>query len=440
MPDEFKQPKSINDKWIDSESAKGKQIGSVNYFDRIREQANRPINPLTSALVGMAKAFPQLQQSAQYQNPLISALVGGGIGSQVPGQMQAQQQEQAMNSIKNMPAEEKFPEFVDANPWAKGMTLEDLRVMGPIIMSAQKQTASTVQNTFNTTSIPYIKESLKSKGIDDPIEQERVAQTLIGLPFSALDDIKAKNRPTRGLKDWKVISNDLGIPTRVEGVNELDNTPFSQNFAENNKLTTDLLAIGKGKKAIDVLYNSFNSMLPTQKQELAKTLYENGVGNNQNIEDEAGFVQRLKGVIDVALTKPAFGGVQGEKLKAFRSALEANIPLIARSLGHSGVLTELDVMKSFGIAPDAKGTLVENAERRRIYDSLVTSNRDVLIGRYTPVYGQKIDMDKMNKVLGFSPSKEPTQPTKIRVRDLATGKTGMVSEKFFDPKKYERID
>jgi hypothetical protein len=208
----------------------------------------------------------------------------------------------------------------------------------------------------------------------------------------------------------------------------------------------------QGKKALDVIYDNFFKLKDEQKKVLSKVMAESGIGD-RNIDlktdeqrlkgeiDGAGFIQRLKGVIDRALLKPAFGGDEGQKVKALFNILEANIPKIARGLGHTGVLTELDVMKSFGVAPDITGTMIENKERQRLYNELLLNNVNTLLDSYTPFGDEKIDREKLMKKVGLSGgtnTKEKGTQT-IRVKLKATGQTGNLLESDFNPDKYERI-
>jgi hypothetical protein len=180
------------------------------------------------------------------------------------------------------------------------------------------------------------------------------------------------------------------------------------------------------------MYERFAALSPNERKALSSAAA--GVTPTNIAGDEMGAVQRLKGVVNVALTRPGMGGVKGEKLKGLMSAIEANIPLIARGLGHTGVLTELDVIKSFGVTPDPKGTEIENAERRSIYNAMLRGNVDNILGGVVPVSGVGVDKDAVYRRLGII---TPPQPKAKKSADDRVDE--LIASGMSEDEAYEKI-
>lgn len=437
MPDEFKQSDYIGEKKIASEAARGKEFASVNYFDRIREQANKPINPLTSALVGLAKAFPQLQQAAQYQNPLISALVGGGIGSQVPGQLQAQQQEQVMSQIDNAPMDEVAPDFVAANPWAKGIPVGTFqKIAGPLSAMMKKE------NTLDESDIGYI-ESVLGNLKYSPEDVKRLAPSFVGQPISALKGLKTQAAPG-------VVG---GEPEYTQGGIDLAAEQFLATGAlpalgmGKTKVRADIInkaadiAAQKNLKAEDVASSraSFKadatSLAQISKQRDFALAFEKTANSNLDIADSwSDKVGRTGSPVINNLWLKVKGKYAGDPdTLAFEAAIKTAANEYAKVVtGQTGgaavsdsARAETDRMLNSAYSPEAFKQVIgvmkqEMLNREKGYDEQIS----LLKQRLNPNTKQK----------------EPvSQQTKIRVKQISTGKVGTILESDFNPTKYERI-
>jgi hypothetical protein len=59
------------------------------------------------------------------------------------------------------------------------------------------------------------------------------------------------------------------------------------------------------------------------------------------------------------------------------------------------------VIKSFGILPDPRGTLLATQERQKVYNKLIRGRVDQIAKSYRPIKGERVDRDAMYRALGL---------------------------------------
>jgi hypothetical protein len=331
--------------------------------------------------------------------------------------------------LGNERMENRFPDFIEQNPWAKGMSVNDFKAMGPTLASLEKR--KTQENMLDADDVPTIEFALKNAGYSEE-EAQANAPALVGQPYSSLRLIKQQRNNLRGQYEGGPIKNEWGIPVSIQQREKGSNKFFEKSIPANMEVSKKLASIGTANNAINIMYERFAALSPNERKALSSAAA--GVTPTNIAGDEMGAVQRLKGVVNVALTRPGMGGVKGEKLKGLMSAIEANIPLIARGLGHTGVLTELDVIKSFGVTPDPKGTEIENAERRSIYNAMLRGNVDNILGGVVPVSGVGVDKDAVYRRLGII---TPPQPKAKKSADDRVDE--LIASGMSEDEAYEKI-
>lgn len=440
-------------------------------------KTQQAIQTLLRGLAGGFKAGGEVAGFADPTTAALAGIIGGGEAQQryeqqlQVGEQQALQMQRAQQTLKTA-----MPRFAAENPELADMPLDIfIKVAGPISALAKQRNNPKI---VTEQGLPIIDNLLREAGIaEDVIAQElpRYVGMEWGAAFKRAGEsskirtsermfspagiesatalieaygIQGKINPEhlallpqismekvaktiRNVKVWEIKSNDYGIPIHATGT-DINKNVQRIKFDTGEDVTKGIVSIATGKNSIDLIYNNYFKLSDPQRAALTQSLVEEGISANivggDSDPDGAGFVQRLRGVVNKALLKPAFAGEQGQKLKALFDVLEANIPKIARGLGHTGVLTELDVIKSFGVAPNLTGTMIENKERQRLYNELARGNVEALTASYAPFQNESIDMGKLLKKLRLADT--PTVAPQVKGGKKAQTVDEMVDDLF----------
>lgn len=435
---------------------------------------------IQTMLRGLAGGFKAGGQVAGFADPMTAALagiIGGGEAQQQFSQEQMALQEQALQTQRaQQTLRTAMPGFAAENPELADMPLDIfIKVAGPISALAKQRNnpkivteqglpiidnllreagiaedviaqelpryegmewsaafkragesskVRTSERKFSPAGIEAATAMIESYGIQGKIDPKQLAL----LPQISMEKVA---KTLRDVKTWKIQSNEYGIPIHATGT-DVNNKIQVIKFGTGEDVTKGIVSIATGKNSIDLIYNNYFKLSDPQRAALTQSLDEEGIGANivggDSDPDGAGFVQRLRGVVNKALLKPAFAGEQGQKMKALFDILEANIPKIARGLGHTGVLTELDVIKSFGVAPNLTGTMIENKERQRLYNELARGNVEALTASYAPFQNESINMGKLLKKLRLADT--PTVAPQVKGGKKAQTVDEMVDDLF----------
>ena len=129
----------ISEATISSAAKSGQKARNVNYWDRVKETGKSAINPLAMALLGAVRSLPTLSKAEGYTNPLIPLIVGSGAGLQARQDMGEEAKARQIAEQGNQKMEDRFPEFVNQNPWSKGMTVNEFKQNGSTFAAIEKQ-------------------------------------------------------------------------------------------------------------------------------------------------------------------------------------------------------------------------------------------------------------------------------------------------------------
>lgn len=336
-----------------------------------------------------------------WADPSVSAL--RGISAGFGGFQQAQ-----ASALEQSPFEQVAPRLAEEFPMLKGMPAKMATDMLKTLSGYFSAQAKPQAQVFGPGDLSTITTQLVEVKKYSPEDAAKVAPTLIGQPWSALGNIPSRERAKRREMTYETKFNEYGIPTGLTGYDAITDTINKVSNDSGKEITKSMVSLAKGKKALDVVYDNFNKITDADKRALSSAMSKLDVGYGNVIGNEEAFMQKVKNAVGVVKAKYGAGEKEGEKLDALIAVMSAQIPMIARGLGHTGVLTELDVMKSFGILPDPKGTVLSNQERRRLYNETLRAQADALVDSFTPIEDEAIDRAKMYRKIGLDVSAPAT--------------------------------
>lgn len=314
-------------------------------------------------------------------SPEASALTGALTGIVAGPAYEQQYAEQQMANIDMLPIEQVSPSLVEAFPEARGIPLGIFQKLSGIFSAMSKQRAQPTVDVLDESDVPAIRLTLKTKGYDDN-EIDDAMPGLMGQTWGVIKGLLSKTRLAREQATQDVIPNEFGIPVKFLETDKVSGRKREKESRSNVAVSSKLADIGKGKSIMDQLYQEMSLLSDSERSEMAA-------------------VSRIKGGILTLLGRPGIGGETAEKVKNIKNIIEANIPLIARSLGHVGVLTELDVLKSFGVMPEVTQSTRELEYRKQLVDKLIGANVSNTIKSATPLLGVGIDYNTLANAMNL---------------------------------------